>query len=225
MSPTVGILYAPGTNSHHETAFAFDRVGGSSSFVFMADLLAGRSRLDDFDIVCLPGGFAYGDHLGGGALAGALLRERVGDQLDAIASRPVLAICNGFQVAVRSGMFGDGITLTVNDNATFQNLPFQEHVVADDADSPWLTGMEGETVTFPCAHGEGRFVAATPEGERWRAALHYPADRNPDGSAFDIAGIVSLDGLAFGLMDHPERAPDNERAMTIFANGVAAAAT
>lgn len=222
-APTVGILYAPGTNSHKETAFVFDHVGGRSEYVMMSDLLAGHDRLDRFDLVCLPGGFSYGDHLGGGTIAGLHLTEALADQLDAIRAKPLIAICNGFQIGVRAGLFGDDVTLTHNAGGTFQNIQHQPHVVRDDAATPWLTGLEGQTIRFPCAHGEGRFVHRGTDG--WRPALEYPADANPDGSQDDIAGIVSPDGLHFGLMDHPERAPDHESTLAIFANGVRAAAS
>lgn len=221
--PSVGILYVPGTNSHHETAYAFNRVGATSEFVFMSQLLSGEARLDTFDIVCLAGGFAHGDHLGGGTLAGLQLREALADQLEAVKAKPVIAICNGFQIGMRAGLFGADATLTVNDNGTFQNIQRQPHLVASDAESPWLDGLAGEVIQFPCAHGEGRFVTESATSPNWRPALRYPEGENPDGSAFDIAGVVTSDGLVFGLMDHPERAPDNEAAVQIFANGVASA--
>lgn len=221
--PTVGILYAPGTNSHHETAHAFRRVGGDPRFVFLSEVLDGSDRLDGFDVFCFPGGFAHGDHLGAGTLAGLLLRERLADQLATVLTRPAIAICNGFQVAVGAGVFGDDVTLTVNDVGTFRNLQRQPHLVASDARSPWLASLEGTEIRFPCAHGEGRLVTEAATSPRWRAELFYPPDQNPDGSAFDIAGITTPDGLVFGLMDHPERAPDDDRAVQIFANGVAAA--
>lgn len=221
--PTVGILYAPGTNSHHETAHVFERVGAEPRFVFLSEVVEGTDRLDGFDVFCFPGGFAHGDHLGAGTLAGLMLRERLADQLAVVASRPLIAICNGFQVAMAAGLFGTGVTLTVNQVGTFRNLQHQPHMVADDATSPWLTGLAGQTIRFPCAHGEGRLVTDTPKGDGWRPELFYPPGENPDGSAFDIAGITSPDGLVFGLMDHPERAPDTDAAVQIFANGVAAA--
>ncbi|MEZ5322430.1 MAG: phosphoribosylformylglycinamidine synthase subunit PurQ [Microthrixaceae bacterium] len=220
-APSVGILHTPGTNSHVETAFAFERVGASARYVMMASLLDGTDRLDRYDVVCLPGGFSYGDHLGAGAVAGARLRWTFADQLAALAGRPVIAICNGFQVAVRAGLFGDGVTLTTNLNGTFRNLRHQPHVVDPAAGSPWLAGLEGATLRFPCAHGEGRFLFESADG--WRPALRYPPGENPDGSAEDIAGIVTADGLTFGLMDHPERAPDDDTVLEIFRNGVSAA--
>lgn len=221
--PTVGVLYSPGTNSHVETMYAFDRAGADARLVFMSDLRRGTDRLDGFDIVCIPGGFAYGDHLGGGTLTGLSLREALADQVEAIRAKPLLAICNGFQIGLRAGLFGAGLTLTVNANGTFQNIQRQPHLVDPAAETPWLTGLSDEPIRFPCAHGEGRFVYESTDG--WRPALRYPADENPDGSMDDIAGIVSADGTVFGLMDHPERAPDDDRAMQIFVNGVDAVRT
>lgn len=221
--PSVGILYAPGTNSHHETAHAFRRVGADPRFVFLSEVLEGTDRLDGFDVFCFPGGFAHGDHLGAGTLAGLLLRERLADQLATVLTRPAIAICNGFQVAVSAGVFGDDVTLTVNEVGTFRNLVRQRHLVAPDAASPWLASLAGSEIRFPCAHGEGRLVADGPTSDQWRVELRYPSDDNPDGSAFDIAGITTPDGLVFGLMNHPERAPDTDAAVQIFADGVAAA--
>lgn len=222
--PRVNILYTPGTNSHKETAAAFRRVGAQPDVVMMSQIISGERRLDDADLLCIPGGFAYGDHLGAGAMAGQLLRRRVDDQLKSACTKPVIAICNGFQIAVRAGLFGSDVALTVNAGGTFLNDMHQRHIVADDVDSVWLHGMGGRTLRFPCAHGEGRFVYnSSSTGRAWRTALRYPSDANPDGSMDDIAGISSPDGLVLGLMDHPERALDQPGTMDIFANGVQAA--
>lgn len=220
-APLVNVLYSPGTNSHKETMSAFERVGARAELLLLSDVLAGDRRLDDGDALCIPGGFAYGDHLGGGAITGTILAVRLADQLAAAARKPIIAICNGFQIAVRAGLFGKGVALTVNANGTFQNIVRQPHVVAE-SECVWLDGMAGQTLHFPCAHGEGRFIY---EGtESWGVALRYPHDANPDGSMDDIAGITSPDGLVLGLMDHPERLPEEPETLDIFANGVKAAA-
>jgi phosphoribosylformylglycinamidine synthase len=221
MRPTVNVLYLPGTNCQVETARAFRHVGGDARLVFLADLLAGRSRLDDADILCLPGGFSFGDHLAAGAIGGLLLRTRLREQFRACLARPMICICNGFQIALRAGCFGPDVALTTNHTGTFYNLPDQPHQVATGSPSPWLAGLAGATLRFPCAHGEGRFVHRDRTG--WQVALRYPAGTNPDGSADDIAGITTPDGLVFGLMNHPERAADRHTRLAFFANGVRAA--
>jgi len=220
--PVVNVLYAPGTNSHRETLHAFERVGAEARLIMLTSVLKGHERLDSGAALCIPGGFTYGDHLGAGALAGHLLAIKLADQLEAARRKPVIAICNGYQIAVRSGLFGSGIALAVNASGTFHNEMRQPHHVEEGTNSVWLTGLQGTTLRFPCAHGEGRFVYSERVG--WRRALTYPPGTNPDGSADDIAGIASDDGLLFGLMNHAERYLDGPGNLDIFANGVKAAA-
>jgi phosphoribosylformylglycinamidine (FGAM) synthase-like amidotransferase family enzyme len=220
VSVRVNILYSPGTNCQHETAHAFRRVGAEPSILPLSDLLAGRARLQDADIVCLPGGFAFGDHTGAGNVAAWYLRTELETQLRAVRSKPAICICNGFQIAVRAGIFG-AVSLAVNRSGTFHDEPLQAHRVVQSNGSFWLEGLGGETLRFPCAHGEGRFVFDDRAG--WAPALVYPEGENPDGSSEDIAGITTPDGLIFGLMNHPERAPWSPRVLELFANGVRAA--
>lgn len=219
--PVINVLYTPGTNSHRETLYAFNRVGGDARLLVLRDVLKGDTRLDSGDILCIPGGFSYGDHLGAGALAGQFLRGKLAEQLDAVSRRPLLAVCNGFQIAVRSGLFGSGVALAVNDAGTFRNIIRQRHLVEADTNAVWLDGLQGQTLQFPCAHGEGRFMYQNDDG--WKVALRYPQGENPDGSTDNIGGISSVNGLVFGLMDHPERLPDEPGTMEIYANGVKAA--
>ncbi|HEX2296684.1 MAG TPA: phosphoribosylformylglycinamidine synthase subunit PurQ [Actinomycetota bacterium] len=221
MKPTVNVLYFPGTNCQVETMRAFRHVGAEPRLVFIEAVLDGDARLDDADVLCIPGGFSYGDHLGAGTIAGLLLRTRLRDQLARCQTKPMLCICNGFQIAVRAGLFGEGVTLVDNDIGTFHNRPDQVHVVEGDP-GVWLNGLAGQTLTFPCAHGEGRFVFERHEG--WRPALRYPRQANPDGSTDDVAGITSPDGLVLGLMNHPERHPGGDGNLALFENGVRAVA-
>ena len=218
MKPTVNVLYLPGTNCQMETMQAFRRVGGTVRLLFLTDVLSGTESFASADILCIPGGFSFGDHLGAGTVAGLLVQTRLKAQTDACRSRLVLCICNGFQIAIRAGWFGSGIALKTNDCGTFRDVPQQPHLVADGHGSPWLEGLVGRRLEFPCAHGEGRFVYEHPG--QWKPALMYPKDANPDGSMDGIAGITSADGLAFGLMNHPERAQDQVDNLTIFENGV-----
>lgn len=218
---TVNVLYTPGTNSHKETMWAFERVGAKTNLMMMSEVLRGDKRLDDADILAIPGGWSYGDHIGAGAIAGQLMKEKLADQIEAVKRKPIIAICNGFQIAARAGLFGTGVALTPNIGG-FKNIVFQEHIVEPETNSVWLSGLQGSTIRFSCAHGEGRFVYEHNDG--WRVALRYPEGKNPDGSTENIGGIASEDGLLFGLMDHPERVLDEPGALDIFANGVKAAA-
>jgi len=225
MKPTVNVLYLPGTNCHAETIRAFARAGARPRLVFLADIISGVARLDDADILCIPGGFSFGDHLGAGAVAALMLRTRLAEQFRACADRPMIGICNGFQIILRAGRFGPGVSLKANDSGTFENRPIQRHVVSRHNTSLWLAGLAGAILTFPCAHGEGRFVyepQTVTKSAHWRTALRYPTDENPDGSDADIGGITSADGLAFGLMNHPERSTEPETQIAFFENGVKA---
>ena len=220
MPTTVNIAYFPGTNCQAETAVAFEMVGAQARHVFLADVIDGKARLDDADILCLPGGFSYGDHIASGVVAAKFLTTRLADQLAACRTRPMICICNGFQIAVRAGIFGSDVALSVNDIGTFNHVAQQPHCIVPDHQNVWLTGLEGQTLHFPCAHGEGRFVSNSNQG--WHTAITYPEGENPDGSADNIAGISTPDGLTLGLMDHPERTR-SEANLEIFRNGVKAA--
>ncbi len=220
MAVTVNIAYFPGTNCQAETAVAFEMVGARPRHLFLADVLDGKARLDDADVLCIPGGFSFGDHIASGVVAAKFLTTRLADQLAACRQRPMICICNGFQIAVRAGLFGDDVALTVNDIGTFNHVARQQHYIEPNHGNVWLSGLEGQTMRFPCAHGEGRFVYQSERG--WRTAITYPSAANPDGSADNIAGISTPDGLTLGLMDHPERARDRAN-LEIFRNGVQAA--
>ncbi|MEK7751993.1 MAG: phosphoribosylformylglycinamidine synthase subunit PurQ, partial [Acidobacteriota bacterium] len=68
----------------------------------------------------------------------------------------------------------------------------------------------GQRLTFPIAHGEGCYVADQQTLDQLeaedRVAFRYV--NNPNGSARDIAGILSRERNVLGLMPHPERAAD-----------------
>src|SRR5690349_22840305 len=94
------ILYAPGTNCEEETAAALELAGGKSELVLLRDLMDGRRALENYQAAIIPGGFSYGDHLGAGRIYGTMLVARLRDQLAKFldAKKPMMGICNGFQV-------------------------------------------------------------------------------------------------------------------------------
>lgn len=104
--PLIAILHAPGTNRDLDAALAFERAGGAPEIVHINQLLAGERRLADYALLVVPGGFSYGDDLGAGKLWAVRLLHDLGDQLHAFASagKPILGICNGFQVLVKTGL-------------------------------------------------------------------------------------------------------------------------
>jgi phosphoribosylformylglycinamidine synthase I len=228
--PPVLILHATGTNRDWEAARACDTAGAASEIVHVNQLISGERRLADYRMLVLPGGFSYGDDLGAGKVWAILLRYRVADDQAAFveAGRPVLGICNGFQVLVKSGLLpgtkqaatldqtsGQAATLTRNDSAHFE---CRWVYLEPQAGSPCIfTRGLTESIYCPVAHGEGKFVArdAVALGDieaQGLVALRYGAPAgmaatypwNPNGSAANIAGICNPSGTVFGLMPHPE---------------------
>ena len=108
-SPRILLLRAPGTNCEAETAFAFERAGGVADTVHVERLLGSPGLLDEHQVLCIPGGFSYGDDIA----AGRIFANHIRGLADAMqrfreAGKLILGICNGFQVLLKSGAFGYG---------------------------------------------------------------------------------------------------------------------
>lgn len=104
--PRVLILRAPGTNCDQEAAFAFEQVGGRAEFAHVNRLLESPGLVRDFQILCLPGGFSYGDDLGAGRILANQMRHHLAEALAEFkaAGKLILGICNGFQILIKSGV-------------------------------------------------------------------------------------------------------------------------
>jgi phosphoribosylformylglycinamidine synthase subunit PurQ / glutaminase len=226
MKPQVLILRTAGTNCDLETAHAFELVGAQSVYMHVNRLLENPSKLADFQILAIPGGFSYGDDIAAGRIfANQLphpLREPLQDFVGA--GKPIIGICNGFQVLVKTdllpgrvaGQSGQTATLTNNDCGRF--IDRWVRLAPRSRKCIWTAGLE--TIELPIAHGEGKFVPAneTVRKSLWendQVALVYAAadgsaaggkaPDNPNGSVDDIAGVCDETGVVFGLMPHPER--------------------
>lgn len=212
------VLRAPGSNCDHETAFAFERAGASTSLVHIGELVRGERSLDDFHIVAIPGGFTYGDDLGAGKILANEIRFRLGQDVPRFveSGRLVLGICNGFQALVKAGILPSPregqqrMSVTYNDSAKFECRWVHLRV---NRDSPCLFTEGIERLYLPVAHGEGKVVAAPEVLSRMRKVLYYVDELgnragypyNPNGSVDDVAGVCDDSGRVFGLMPHPER--------------------
>jgi phosphoribosylformylglycinamidine synthase len=205
---TVAVVQFGGSNCDRDTVAALSHLGIKARRVWHADGLP-----DDTTGVVLPGGFSYGDYLRAGAMAARspVMRE-VRDR--AAAGVPVLGICNGAQIGCESGLTAGAFT--TNRSARFQC----EHVFVrvERADTPWTRAYEeGEVLTLPIAHGEGRFEADADSYDRLDRAgkvlfRYCDADgavtdaANPNGSLGNVAGLVGDRENVAVLMPHPERA-------------------
>lgn len=220
-APRVLVLRAPGTNCDVETAWIFDRCGGQSERVHLFRLLESPASLSDYQILCIPGGFSYGDDVGAGVIFGAQLRSHLAEAIRQFltADKLVLGICNGFQVLMKSRILPGGAeswppdpetdpesTLTWNLNGRYTCRWVKMSVPANP--SVFLRGIT--EIELPMAHAEGRIAVRGPEVlDRWRAqrqiALAYDPLDNPNGSVAEIAGLCDPTGRILGLMPHPER--------------------
>lgn len=202
----VAVIKTPGSNCDQDAYFALSgSMGFDTEYVWHK-----ATSLNGFDAVVLPGGFTYGDYLRGGAIAAVspVIQEV---KRFAAEGRPVLGICNGFQVLTEAGILPGALVKNSG-----QKFVCKEVFLKPDGNSHWTTGMDG-TLKIPIAHNEGRFVAdsdsilklevegriafryCTPQGEVTEGA-------NPNGAMSNIAGITNERGNVLGMMPHPERA-------------------
>jgi phosphoribosylformylglycinamidine synthase len=216
------ILYAPGTNCHEETAAAIELAGGKAELVLLKDLIGGECRLDDYQAAVVPGGFSYGDHLGAGRIFATMLVARLREQLVRFleSRKPLLGICNGYQVLTEAGILPGRspgqrtMALLENQSARFEDRKVR--MIVSSEKCAWTEGLAGQVLNMPSAHGEGRplFCSSGPSSAT-RAVFHYGDEcarptmdypDNPNGSPGGVAGITDESGLVLGLMPHPERA-------------------
>jgi phosphoribosylformylglycinamidine synthase len=213
MKVPVLIVHAPGTNRDREAAEAFSLAGAKVDIVALSALLETPARISGYRLVCLPGGFSFGDALGSGRMLGLALARGLSDMLGAhiARGRPVLGICNGFQALLKGGFIAGGpsrVTLTRNLSGRFECRMVT--LAPTSNPSPWLS-LPGGPIRCPVAHAEGRLVGDS-DLLRARAALRYVPTGdapegypgNPNGSPDHIAGLVDETGLVLGLMPHPE---------------------
>ncbi|HTU24272.1 MAG TPA: phosphoribosylformylglycinamidine synthase I [Pirellulales bacterium] len=224
--PRVLILRAPGTNCDQETAHAFELAGGRPERHHVNRLLDEPKLLADFQILCLPGGFSYGDDIGAGRILGSQIEHRLAEHFAQFkeAGKLILGICNGFQILMKSGILlpvadaGPPATLTWNDSGRFEARWVELRTTGSHC--VFFAGID--RIDLPIAHAEGKFVArdepflaglekAGQVTLRYQAAGGdargaYPA--NPNGSLSDVAGICDATGRVAGLMPHPERFVD-----------------
>ena len=222
--PKALTLRSPGANCDRDAAFAFERAGAQSTLLHVNQLLQRPALLKDYQILCVPGGFSYGDDISAGRILANQIRHHLFEALQDFkaAGKLIIGICNGFQVLIKSGVLLPDradepiATLAANKSGKFEDRWI--HLAVEGSKSPWLQGIE--RMYLPVAHGEGQFIArdeatldalqsagqlclryATDEGKT--SDVPYPL--NPNGAQRNVAGVCDETGRVLGLMPHPER--------------------
>jgi len=218
------VLVFPGSNCDRDLAVALERATGRRPEMVWHRDTALPSGLD---LIGVPGGFSYGDYLRSGAMAArSPIMQAVIEE--AGKGRPVLGICNGFQVLTEAGLLPGA--LMRNANLTFVCRD-ADLTVANNRTMFSSAYATGEAIRIPVAHHDGNFQAdaetlARIEGE---GQVVFRYDCTVNGSAKDIAGLVNASGNVLGMMPHPERAAEpahgNQDGRKLFDSLVGALAT
>jgi phosphoribosylformylglycinamidine synthase len=212
--PRVLILRAPGTNCDEETAHAFSLAGGAPERWHVNRILEEPRRLADFQVLCIPGGFSYGDDIAAGRILGNQLQHHLAGPLQDFraAGKLVLGICNGFQVLLKTKLLANeddhtpAATLALNDSARFECRWVRLAVEAGNC--VFLHGIT--EIELPVAHAEGRFVVrdeATLQrlDNAGRLVLRYVKQADPQ-TALSVSTPKEL-GLSTSHLDQQTTVP------------------
>ncbi len=209
MSKKIGVIVFPGSNCDHDAYHAMKHImNADTRFLWHKD-----TDLKNIDLLIVPGGFSYGDYLRSGAIARfSPIMNAVQDYVKQ--GRPVLGICNGFQILLEAGLLPG--TMLHNEKLRF--ICKNVHLRVESTASAFTSGLKkGEVLEIPVSHGEGNYFI-DDEGleelqQNDQVAFRYCDSggnvtpvANINGSFWNIAGITSRQGNVLGMMPHPERA-------------------
>jgi phosphoribosylformylglycinamidine synthase I len=229
----VCVVRVGGTNCDAETKRSFEHLGAKAEIMHLNELARKRALLE-YDALVFPGGFSFGDYVRAGAILAKGFLAKLGKGLRSFVEegKPILGLCNGFQVLVETGLLPgfDGLG-EYPEAALATNVPIGYRcrwvrLRHENSGKCIFTSRipEGKVVRIPVAHAEGRFMFPKEREKEYLERLQendqlvfrycdesgtpaggvYPL--NPNGSFYDIAGICNPGGTVFGLMPHPERA-------------------
>lgn len=226
----VCVMRVGGTNCDLETQRAFNHFGVTCDVLHMNELVKNKNLLD-YHLLVFPGGFSYGDYVRAGAIWGRKIITFLGSDLKKFVreERPILGICNGFQILVEIGLLPGFHSVHKFQAALMMNLSAKYecrwiYVSNEGREKCIFASKAPKVMHIPVAHTEGQFIFMKSKEQklletlidRQQLVLRYCDDKgnyanglypiNPNGSFYDIAGICNSSGLIFGLMPHPERA-------------------
>lgn len=197
------VVVFPGSNGDVDMRHAIsDELGEDVDYIWHEE-----ANLVNYDAILLPGGFSYGDYLRVGAIA-RFSRVMGGLRQAVAAGKPVLGVCNGFQVLLEAGLLPGA--LRCNHDLKFICRP-AELRVENNQTTFTRDYSKDEEIIVPIAHGDGSYYCDADTLQRLKdnkqIVFRYHAE-NPNGSVADIAGIINETGNVLGMMPHPERAVD-----------------
>ncbi|MGB9731548.1 MULTISPECIES: phosphoribosylformylglycinamidine synthase subunit PurQ [Calditerrivibrio] len=206
-----GVVVFPGSNCDYDCFYVLKEIAGfDTSFIWHKD-----KKLKKYDLIVLPGGFSFGDYLRCGAIAS---KSPIMDSIVDFAENGglVIGICNGFQILTESGLLPGALIRN-------RNLKFickYVNITVECINSPFTSYYTtGEVLKIPIAHAEGNYYIDEKGLEELKdnnqILFRYCSESgvvddesNPNGSTYNIAGIVNKKGNVLGMMPHPERAAE-----------------
>lgn len=202
------VIVFPGSNCDEDMRYALEQMGHQAEFVWHKE-----DNLNGYDFVALPGGFSYGDYLRSGAIAKfSPIMKAVAEFAES--GKPVLGVCNGFQILVEAGLL-PGALIRNRDRRFICDFAYLK---VENTQTIFTAKCDSNTaLRIPIAHGEGQFVAEEETiaalNENRQIVFRYATKdnvvdeaANPNGSMQNIAGIINKNGNVLGMMPHPERA-------------------
>jgi phosphoribosylformylglycinamidine synthase I len=206
----IAVIRYPGTNNEEDVIRALSLIDGAEAYLVPSR--KGLAGIEKADGIIIAGGFSYGDYLRAGAVASVEpITEGVRDFAED--GKPVIGICNGFQILAELGLL-PGVLLP-NRSARF--VCKWVHLKVSGRTTLYTEGLEDAVIRLPIAHAEGNYFCSAEQSDTLRDENRIPflyctetgeitEEANPNGSLLNIAGILSQMGNVLGLMPHPERA-------------------
>ncbi len=233
----VGVILIEGTNCEDESVAFFRHLGAQAEKVHLKQLTGDAPqeisrKIEDYDILMIPGGFAAGDYVRAGAILAARLRSKLAPDLTEFveSGKPVFGVCNGFQVLVEAGLLpalGGTMTdapeavLATNDSGHYECRPSRLRLENAGSCAFTRTMRKGDIVTFISAHAEGKLLFPRSRERKVlqelirndQVVFRFVDDKgrpgkypwNPSGTTYGIAALCNRDGNVFGVQPHPER--------------------
>ncbi|MEM0139748.1 MAG: phosphoribosylformylglycinamidine synthase subunit PurQ [Ferroplasma sp.] len=217
-----GVLRMEGTNNEEEAYLSLKRSGFDPDYIHISEI--GKKKLNDYDLLFIPGGFSAGDYIRAGAIFASRLKSSMKDINKFIDSgKIIIGVCNGFQVLSELGLLPDldgtnrrSMALAVNDSNRFECR--YTYVRYSSKNPIFKKYFDGKILQVPVAHMEGRVIFDSSRTEdtvlgNGQILFQYTNKSgedssypwNPNGSVMDIAGLTNKSGNVIGLMPHPER--------------------